>query len=660
MTREMLLAGCLLALSASGAMAQSSDLPAGKVASPSQPALLPAPRELVWGRGRLPMAELRWISAADSSLLSMAGLLQAEAGALGHRLPVRVGRAPAGRGIRLAYGPVGAPDHPEEAYRLQVTEKGVLLTAVRLPGMYNAVQTLRQLMDDGGGLRFADVRDWPAFGWRGFMIDVGRNYMSVARLKRIIDVMAAYKMNVFHFHPTEDIAWRLQVRRHPELTDPSTMTRWKGLSYTEAEVRGLIAYCRERQIRFVLEIDMPGHSAAFRRATGHDMQSDSGMAILKDVMSEVMDAYDTEYIHIGADEVRIVNRDFVPEMTRFIRARGRQVLGWQPGGNFDDATIRQLWRETPGRNSIDFKGPYLDSRHLYLNHHDPLESVVTVFHRQLAGKSKSDSLALGAILCLWNDRAVADEADLLRMNPVYPSLLAFAERSWRGGGRPGWIANIPEHDSLGFHDFEQRLLRQRDLHFRDQPFPYVRQTALRWNLYGPFERVTDSLTPVFDPTRPPDGGMAPFRTLEGGTVILRHWWAPLVEGAVSAPADHTTMYAYTKFWSDVDRTGRFWIGFNDPSRSYATNPPEADTWDPRGSAIWLNGTPVPPPAWARAGQKGHPEIPLVDEAYSYRPPMALAVRKGWNHVWLRLPARTFRVRDGGNPEKWMFTFVEVE
>lgn len=661
MKRICILAGCLWAAAGCAGHGLATGWQARQPLSSSQPALIPVPREVVWGRGSLPLRSCRWISAADSSLMPLAFQLQSELAGLGHRLPVSAGTAPSGRGIRLEYGAVGSLHLAEEAYRLRVNEKGVLLRAERLPGVHNAMRTLLQLPSGQGGvLRHAEVRDWPAFGWRGFMIDVGRNYMSVQRLKKIIDMMAAYKMNVFHFHPTEDIAWRLQVRRHPELTEPSTMTRWKGKSYTQEEVRGLIAYCRERQIRFVLEVDMPGHSAAFRRATGHDMQSDSGMAILKDVMSELMDAYDTEYIHIGADEVRIVNPRFVPEMTRFIRARGREVIGWQPGGNFDEATIRQLWRETPGQNSIDFKGRYLDSRHLYLNHHDPLESVVTVFHRQLAGKAKSDSLALGAILCLWNDRAVADEVDLLRMNPVYPSLLAFAERSWRGGGRPGWIANIPENDSMGFHDFEQRLLRHRDLHFRDQSFPYVRQTALRWSLFGPYDRVKDSLSPVFDLRRPPDVGQAPFRTLEGGTVILRHWWAPLVEGAVPSPADHTTVYAYTKFWSDADRTGRFWIGFNDMSRSYATDPPPLGAWDNRGSAIWLNGTPVPPPAWSRAGQKGHPEIPLVDEGYSYRPPMALDVRKGWNHVWLRLPARAFRVRDAGNPEKWMFTFAEVD
>jgi inhibitor of KinA sporulation pathway (predicted exonuclease) len=515
--------------------------------------------------------------------------------------------------------------------------------------MHNALRTLVQLVE-GGGLRHAELRDWPAFAWRGFMVDVGRNYMSVARLKRTIDVMAAYKLNVFH----------LQVRRHPELTDALTMTRWKGLSYSQAEVRELIRYCRERHVRFVLEVDMPGHSAAFRRATGHDMQSDTGMAILKDVMAELLDTYDTEYIHIGADEVRIVNPRFVPEMTRFIRARGRRVIGWQPGGNYDDTTIRQLWRESPGRNSIDFEGPYLDSRHLYLNHHDPLESVVTVFHRRLAGRLQGDDRALGAILCLWNDRAVAEEADLWRMNPVFPALLAFSERSWRGGGREGWIANLPDDDSLGFRAFEDRLIRHRDRHFRDVPFPYVRQTGMRWDLYGPYDRVSDSLRPAVDVTRPATAGLRPFRSVTGGTVVLRHWWAPLVEGAVAAPADHTTVYAYTRFWSDAARAGRFWIGFNDLSRSYATDPPPVGAWDTKGSAAWLNGVPVPPPAWARAGGRGHPEVPLVDEGYSYRTPTVLPVRKGWNHVWLRLPARAFRVRDSGNPEKWMFTFVEVE
>ncbi|HRF25631.1 MAG TPA: beta-N-acetylhexosaminidase, partial [Chitinophagaceae bacterium] len=98
---------------------------------------------------------------------------------------------------------------------------------------------------------------------------------------------------------------------------------------------------KERQITFVPEIDMPGHSAAFKRAMGVDMQSDSGIVILKNILKEFCTTYDVDYIHIGADEVKITNKNFVPEITNYIESFGKKVIGWQPGGNFTNSTIRQ-------------------------------------------------------------------------------------------------------------------------------------------------------------------------------------------------------------------------------------------------------------------------------------------------------------------------------
>ena len=106
-------------------------------------------------------------------------------------------------------------------------------------------------------------------------------------LKQQIDVMAMYKLNIFHFHPTEDIAWRIAIKKYPQLTAPEHMQRNKGMYYTEAEIKELIAYCKERYITFVPEIDMPGHSAAFKRAMKVDMQSDSGMVYVKNILKEL-------------------------------------------------------------------------------------------------------------------------------------------------------------------------------------------------------------------------------------------------------------------------------------------------------------------------------------------------------------------------------------
>ncbi|HYC29756.1 MAG TPA: hypothetical protein VEB42_13080 [Chitinophagaceae bacterium] len=111
-----------------------------------------------------------------------------------------------------------------------------------------------------------------------------------------------------------------------------------------------------------------------------------------------------------------------------------KVIGWQPGGNFTANIIRQLWKDDNGRISRDTHIQYLDPRHLYLNHMDPLGAVVTIFNRRIAEKDKGDRNALGATLCTWHDRTVANDEDILRMNPVYPGMLAFAERVWKDGG----------------------------------------------------------------------------------------------------------------------------------------------------------------------------------------------------------------------------------
>ena len=102
------------------------------------------------------------------------------------------------------------------------------------------------------------------------------------------------------------------------------------------------------------------------------------------------------------------------------------MIGWQPGGNFDDQTIRQLWMEDMKAVTGSKPLRYIDSRHLYLNHMDPLEAVTTIYNRQLSNKDHGDSLAMGATLCLWHDRRVDKEEDLMQMNPVMSGMITFA------------------------------------------------------------------------------------------------------------------------------------------------------------------------------------------------------------------------------------------
>lgn len=484
------------------------------------------------------------------------------------------------------------------------------------------------------------------------MVDAGRNYQSMDLLKQQIDVMTKYKLNIFHFHFTEDIAWRLAIKQCPQLTAPENMLRDKGLYYSEEDLKELIAYCKERYITLVPEIDMPGHSAAFARAMKTDMQSDSGLVIVKNILSEFCNTYNIPYIHIGGDEVKISNKKFLPEVTKLVHRLGKKTIGWSPGGNLDSQTIRRLWM---GDKVEDTTLPYIDSRHLYINHMDPLESVVTIFNRQIGSKTKGDELVKGGILCLWHDRRIAKEDDVLRMNPVFPAMLAFADRTWRGGGYKGWIANISITDTQqlkAFKNLEQRLLDHKQQYFSTLPFPYVAQTKIRWNLYGPYDNNGD-LSKAFEPEKKNFDAdkTSPASQAVGGTIVLRHWWFPLIKGVINQPKENTTWYAAAKIWSDENKVQNFWIGFNNLSRSPATNTPKPGTWNDYQSEVWVNGKLVTPHIWKRGGQKGNAEIPLTDEGYEYREPTKILLKKGWNTVSIKAPGWKFQSSRLAKPGK---------
>ncbi|HEV2478669.1 MAG TPA: beta-N-acetylhexosaminidase [Puia sp.] len=621
-----------------------------------KPSLIPMPRQVEWKDGLFPAYRCRVIEIQSDKLKAEGNYLQKALAEKGIHAQIDTG---GGKGpvIQLVLGKVPAPAPADEAYHLSTDRHQITITAGTPHGVFNGIQTLLQLLRDNVAIDACDIMDWPAFPWRGYMVDVGRNFQSVGLLKQQIDKMALYKLDVFHLHLTEDIAWRLTIKKYPQLTQPKNMLRDEGAAYSENDIREIMAYCRARHITFVPEIDMPGHSGAFRRCFSVDMQSDSGMAILKNILKEVLETYHFDYLHIGGDEVKISNPGFLSQMVRFIGQYGTKTIGWSPGGNLPKESMHQLWS---AKETLDDPIQYIDSRHLYLNHMDPLESVVTIFDRQLDNVQQGDASHIGAEICLWNDRAVDKEEDLLRMNPVYPAMLAFAERSWRGGGEPGWtaVAGVPGSAKVeAFSEFETRLLDQQKESFEGLPFPYRKQADLVWALYGPYNNYGD-LSKQFAPEQKGVDNLAPALKASGGTIILRHWWYPLVHGVLADPKENTTWYAATRLWSDEDKTEAFWIGFNNLSRSYSTDPPPVDHWDDKGSAIWVNGKLVSPPLWKHAGKKGNLEMALVDEGYEYRKPTLIPMRKGWNTVLVKLPVGGFVGEDWNNPVKWMFTFLQ--
>ncbi len=625
------------------------------------PSLIPLPQSVNFTKDYFSLYDCKSILINDNSLFKEGKELQMELQKKGLKIPF-VEKSPEHENyIELVLGKVSAPQLEEEAYTLSVTPNKILITANTSHGIYNGIQTLLQLMRDGSLVTTCEIHDWPAFSWRRYMVDVGRNFQSMNLLKQQVDVLGKYKFNIFHFHFTEDIAWRLQSKLYPQLTAPENMLRNKGMYYTEDDLKELIAYCKERYITLLPEIDMPGHSAAFKRAMGVDMQSDSGIAILKNILKEFFTTFSgLPYFHVGGDEVHISNKNFMPDILKYVESFGKKTIAWSPGAPLDGKTIRQLWMSNNGeKNNASLQ--FIDSRHLYINHMDPLEAVVTIFNRQMGDKIKEDENTKGGTLCLWPDRKVENEDDVLKMNPVYPGLLAFAERSWRGGGNKGWTATIGAPGSAEaneFTTFEDRLLDHKKLYFKALAFPYVKQSSIVWKLYGPYENKGE-LSKQFEPEKDiaKEARLASSQSVVGGTIVWRHWWAPLIKGVLNDPKENTTWYAYTKIWSEEERVQDFWIGFNNLSRSPATDSPQPGTWDDHQSKVWVNGKIIAPPYWARGGQKGNPEIPLIDEGYEYRTPTKILLKKGWNNILIKAPVGSFKGKDWQNPVKWMFTFI---
>ena len=382
-----------------------------------------------------------------------------------------------------------------------------MITAPKASGLLYAVQTARQLLvgkSNHPSLTGCRIVDWPAFLWRGFMHDVGRNYQDMAMLKRFLDVMALYKMNVFHFHLTDNPGYRIECRIHPELNASANYTRSRGKFYSYAEINDFISYAKQRGIMVLPEIDIPGHSEYFKRAFGVEMQDAKGAQILEDVLNEFMDHVNTPNLHIGSDEVRVRNPQFMNQVADLVRKRGRQVLAWRPGNPPAGPIVTQMWNYGPGLDPLPGM-PFVDSRNDYINHVDPFLAPPRVLNLSTGGQPEGDSLAWGGILCHWPDIAVGEEMDIYRQSPVFPALLAAAENYWRGHmpQHPEYWARLPgEGDSelTRYAEFEARMIEHRDKYFADWPFPYVRQTNIPWKLIGIFDHHGD-LNTAFPPER---------------------------------------------------------------------------------------------------------------------------------------------------------------
>lgn len=565
-----------------------------------------------------------------------------------------------------------------EAYSLSITSSEVRIKAITNTGVTRAAQTLTQLAEgyaegETPALEALTMTDWPAFKLRGWMQDVGRSFLSFEELKKEIDLLSRFKVNVFHWHLTEKLAWRFEVKKYPQLTANQNMIRYPGQYYTQAQCKELEAYAAEHGITVIPEIDMPGHSDVFNKAMGFTMQTDQGIAALKDILSEVAEAFPlAPYIHIGGDEVKL-NDGFLEGMTDYVRnTLHRKVVTWNPlmgkAVASDKADMTQMW-STGGKKIAGM--PNIDCRYNYTNHFDVYADLVGIYKSNIYYAQKGDPEIAGTISAAWNDTKVPTETDIIKQNNQYANILASAERGWIGGGKQyievgGTTLPNKGEEFDEFADFERRFLFHKAHSLKNEPIPYVKQTNVHWRITEPFPNGGDA-NKVLPPEQNTDDVLPTsyiynnnlYRTsfATGAGIYLRHIWHPTVPSFFSSPADNQTAYAWTYIYSPKEQQVGAQIEFYTYSRSGNDKAPDAGKWDRRGSKIWLNGNEIPAPQWQQPGaniQQDQATTGLANENFTNRDLVALTLKQGWNKVFLKLPHAN---KGGTSRDKWQFTFV---
>lgn len=382
-------------------------------AVPAEPQLVPAPALLSRSEGQFELRADATVHCAPQFELALSALRLLVSPATGFDFVATQSSASAA--IRCLYD----EQLPQEGYRLSVSPAGIDISAATDAGVFYALQTLRQLLpaEIYGVERVArnwvmpavTVVDQPRFGWRGMHLDVGRHFMPVAFIKKYIDLLALHKMNRFHWHLTEDQGWRIEIKQYPRLTEvgaqrAQTVTRFSLLGgaedmlydgtphggfYTQEEIRDVVAYAAARHVVVVPEIEFPGHAqaaiAAYPELGNTDVQlkvkeewgiskntlkpSPETLAFYRNVFTEVMTLFPSQYIHIGGDEApkdqwrespyaqqriselgladeRELQSWLISQMDEFLTANGRKLIGWDEimqGGLSSNATVMS-WR----------------------------------------------------------------------------------------------------------------------------------------------------------------------------------------------------------------------------------------------------------------------------------------------------------------------------
>ena len=561
--------------------------------------------------------------------------------------------------------------YPNEAYHLKIEPQKITIKAITSTGIIRAVQTMTQLAENETKekrLECVEIIDWPAFKLRGFMHDVGRSFIPIEEIKKEIELLSRFKINTFHFHLTENQAWRLEIKKYPQLTADSSMSRFPGMYYTQEECRELEKYAIERGVIIIPEIDMPGHSQAFKRAMGHSMQNDDGVKKLKEILDEVANTFPlAPYIHIGADEEHITYPDFLNIMAEKIHSLGKKVIVWNPirgvkiyaDSGFD---MTQMW-STAGQKIPQM--PNIDCRYNYINHFDVYADVVGIYKSNIYYSQSGTEEIAGTITAIWNDRKLSNPQGIIKQNNIYANILASGERAWKGGGKQyiekgGTTLYCHDDEFTEFADWERRFLFHKKHSLQNEVIPYVKQCNVHWHITDAFPNNGDA-----DKILPPEtegvkekytynGKEYNIRHITGAGIYLRHTWGEIIPSHFDKPQTNTTAYAWTYIYSPIEQIAGAQIEFQNYSRSEKDPTPEYGKWDRRGSRIWINEEEISPPIWQNHKKEINKETELKNENLTARPPMLIKLKKGWNKVFIKLP---------NNPDKnirlnkWMFTFV---
>lgn len=549
---------------------------------------------------------------------------------------------------------------PSEQYTLTTKGGKAVIIAQSKQAENWGVSTLRQLTDKDGYVPEVEIVDYPAFPIRGFMHDTGRNFREVALLKKDIDLMSFYKLNVFHWHLTDNPAWRIESHAYPQLNDPKfhPKGRDEGKFYTYDQIREVIAYAKERGVMIIPEIDMPGHSAYFNRTFGFGMATAEGMKILEVCLKEFFKEIpkeDCPYLHIGSDEVRVNDpKGFMAFCEKIVKDHGRIAMAWDPGLPPADDTYCQIWRSQVSDllKKEPYPRPYIDSYMGYLNNSCPFINTSRYFLHYACTANGANDKARGGIICLWNDVNVDDQTKLLPHNGMPEGAAAFAERFWVGGEGYGLEIEdlIPSPDSKAHKDlvdFEKRLIYHRDNFLADYDTRWVANASQPWRVTIP--------------------------AVKGTPMSQMKWtkaWGGVIDLHALAAANKVELKPQMEAWLETeiyverDTVITAMVGFESPARSNRISDGigKQGCWEAEGQ-LFVNGIEIFPSFDWHEPEKyryhfntwGHPggEIPYTDEQLFWtRTPSRIPLKSGWNKIRLH-SSRLFNINN------WVAAFIPV-